>query len=165
MLYLAVPDLLPSIARPRRRVAGRGRSLDLLPTTRRRAERAARARAAAAAYEERRRVVRDLHDGAQARLVHTIVVLKLACQALEGDEGSPQMLVSEALEQAQEAHQELRELANGISPSALTCGGLAAGVQALVKRTPVPVAVDVLAGRLPTAVETAAYFVVAEALT
>jgi signal transduction histidine kinase len=183
MLVSAAPHRPPPITitgrapRPARAEVGSPSNLGaLLATTgrtlsrafsarRRRAEEAARVRAAAAAYDERRRVVRDLHDGAQQRLVHTVVVLKLACQALERDEGSARMLVGEALEQAQEAHRELRELANGISPSVLTCGGLAAGVRALVERTPVPVAVDVSAGRLPSAVETAAYFVVAEALT
>src|SRR4051812_11729156 len=114
MLYPAAPDLLPRIARPRRWFAGRGRSLDLLPTTRRRAERAARARAGAAAYEERRRVVRDLHDGAQQRLVHSIIVLKLAGQGLDVEDGSARMLVAEALEQAEAAHRELRDLAKGI---------------------------------------------------
>jgi signal transduction histidine kinase len=132
---------------------------------RRRAERAARARVAAAAYEERRRVVRDLHDGAQQRLVHTIIVLKLAGQAVAVEDESARVLVGQALEQAQAAHRELHELANGISPSIVRHRGLAAGVRELAERTPVPVTVDVSVGRLQPAVETAAYFVVAEALT
>ena len=101
---------------------------------------ASRARIVAAADEERRRVARDLHDGAQQRLVHTVITLKLAQQALERDADDASSLVSEALEHAQRANHELRELAHGILPAALTAGGLAAGVEALASRMPVPVA-------------------------
>ena len=126
---------------------------------------ASRARVVAAADEERRRVVRDLHDGAQQRLVHTIVTLKLACGALEQDQEAVPALVHEALGNAERANVELRELAHGILPVALTRGGLRAGVDALASRAPVPVEIDVSVGRLPTAVEATAYFTVAEALT
>ena len=143
---------------------GSGLSLGLL-TSRRRAEHDAWTRATAAAHDERQRVVRDLHDGAQQRLVHTIIVLKLADQAIDADAGPARTLLREALEEAHAALRELRQLASGSSPPVLTRGGLAAGVQALAERTPVPVSVDVSVGRLPSAVETAAYFVVAEALT
>jgi signal transduction histidine kinase len=136
-----------------------------LATSHRRPNRGSRARAAAAAYAERRRVVRDLHDGAQQRLVHTIVTLKLARQGFEAQDPSAHVLVDEALGHAQAAHRELRELVNGTAPSVLRRGGLAAGVQALAARAPVPVAVDVSVGPLPSAVEAAAYFVVAESLT
>ena len=123
-----------------------------------------RARIVAAADVERRRVVRDLHDGAQQRLVHTVITLKLARQALEqGDDALDH--VSAALDNAQATTAELRELAHGIMPSALTRGGLHAGVEALASRMPVPVENDVSVGRLPPAVEATAYFVVAEALT
>ena len=126
---------------------------------------ASRARIVAAADDERRRVVRDLHDGAQQRLVHTVVTLKLTQQALQtGDQDVP-ALVSEALDNAQQATGELRELAHGILPGALTRGGLREGVGTLASRTPVPVDIDVAVGRLPAAVEATAYFVVAEALT
>jgi PAS domain S-box-containing protein len=124
-----------------------------------------RARIVAAADEERRRVARDLHDGAQQRLVHTIITLKLAKEALEGDAGDASSLVSEALDHAQRATQELRELAHGILPAALTTGGLRAGVEALASRMPVPVEVEICADRLPPTTEATAYFVVAEALT
>ena len=77
---------------------------------------ASRARIVAAADEERRRVVRDLHDGAQQRLVHTVITLKLAQRAWNSDAGEAASLVSEALEQAQRANEELRELAHGILP-------------------------------------------------
>jgi signal transduction histidine kinase len=126
---------------------------------------ASRARVLAAADEERRRVVRDLHDGAQQRLVHTVVTLKLAQQALERRDGESESLLREALDQAEQANTELRELARGMLPTILIRGGLQAAVNALAARTPVPVDVDVLEGRLPSAVEATAYFVIAEALT
>jgi signal transduction histidine kinase len=125
---------------------------------------ASRARIVAATDDERRRVVRDLHDGAQQRLVHTLIKLKQARSALrEEEEAGP--LVGEAVEQAEQANAELRELAHGILPAVLTRGGLNAGVDALASRMPVPVKVGVSVGRLPSAVEATAYFVVAEALT
>jgi signal transduction histidine kinase len=126
---------------------------------------ASRARIVAAADDERRRVVRDLHDGAQQRLVHTVVTLKLARRTLERDEKGAGALVSEALAQAERATAELRELSHGILPAVLTRGGLRAGVEALATRMPVPVDIAVAAGRLPPTVEATAYFVVAEALT
>ena len=126
---------------------------------------ASRARVVAAADEERRRVVRDLHDGAQQRLVHTVVTLKLAQRAVQNEDEDAPALVTDALENAEQATAELRELAHGILPTALTRGGLRAGVDALATRTPVPIAIDVTAGRIDAAVEATAYFVVAEALT
>jgi signal transduction histidine kinase len=126
---------------------------------------ASRARIVAATDDERRRVVRDLHDGAQQRLVHTVVTLKLAQQAVQNGEQDFPALLTEALENAELATTELRELAHGILPGALTRGGLRAGVDALASRMPVPVEIDVTVGRLPAAVEATAYFVVAEALT
>jgi signal transduction histidine kinase len=126
---------------------------------------ASRARIVAATDEERRRVVRDLHDGAQQRLVHAVVTLKLTQQALQNGDQDVPALVSEALDHAEQATAELRELAHGILPAVLTRGGLRAGVDALASRMPVPVEIDVSVGRLPPAVEATAYFVVAEALT
>jgi signal transduction histidine kinase len=126
---------------------------------------ASRTRIRAAIDEERRRVVRDLHDGAQQRLVHTTITLKLAHRAMQnGDEGASALL-TEALDHAEQATAELRELAHGILPAALTQGGLRAGVDALASRVPVPVENGVSVGRLPAAVEATAYFVIAEALT
>jgi signal transduction histidine kinase len=124
-----------------------------------------RARVVAAADEERRRVVRDLHDGAQQRLVHTVITLKLARRELERDPDVARPLVDEALAHAQSATAELRELVYGILPALLATGGLPAGVGALAARMSIPVDVGVTTDRLPTAVEAAAYFVVAEALT
>ena len=126
---------------------------------------ASRARIAAAADAERRRVVRDLHDGAQQRLVHTVIMLKLARQALVRGDHAALDHVTAALDNAQATTAELRELAHGIMPAALTRGGLHAGVEALASRMPVPVANDVSVGRLAAAVEATAYFVVAETLT
>ena len=126
---------------------------------------ASRARLVAATDAERRRVVRDLHDGAQQRLVHTVITLKLASRALEKQQDRAPALVTEALDHAERATAELRELAHGILPAVLTHGGLHAGVDALASRMPVPVGSDVSVGRLPAAVEATAYFVVAEALT
>jgi signal transduction histidine kinase len=110
-------------------------------------------------------VVRDLHDGAQQRLVHTIITLKLAEQALRQNDGRADSLVGEALEHAQRGNAELRELAHGILPSALAHGGLRAGIDAVVARLDLPVAVDVPAERFPAEIEASAYFIVAEALT
>jgi signal transduction histidine kinase len=110
-------------------------------------------------------VVRDLHDGAQQRLVQTVITLKLAHRAFQNEEANGTTLLAEALDQAEQANAELRELAHGILPPVLTQGGLHAGVDALVSRMPVPVEIAVSVGRLPAAVEATAYFVVAEALT
>ena len=126
---------------------------------------ASRARVVAATDEERRRVVRDLHDGAQQRLVQTILTLKLAQEVLQPNHEPASELVTAALESAEQAHVELRELVHGILPPILTRGGLRAGLDELASRTPVPTDVDVSVGRLPKAIEATAYFVVSEALT
>ena len=126
---------------------------------------ASRARVVAAADDERRRVVRDLHDGAQQRLVHTVITLKLARRALENHDDTAPALVVEALEQAEDATGELRELVHGILPAILTGGGLRRAIESLAERVPLPVELDVSVGRLPAAVEATVYFVVAEALT
>ncbi len=125
---------------------------------------ASRARIVAAADEERRRVSRDLHDGAQQRLVHTVITLKLASRALEAGSAAAK-LVREALEQAERANVELRELVHGLLPAVLAHGGLVAGVDALASRMPVPVEYHVAVERLPTPVEATAYYIVAESLT
>jgi PAS domain S-box-containing protein len=126
---------------------------------------ASRARVVAASAEERRRVVRDLHDGAQQRLVHAVITLKLALRALGTGDSHAEGFVTEALDHTEQANFELRELVHGILPGVLTSGGLRAGVEELVSRASLPVAVDVSATRFPPAVEATAYFVVSEALT
>ena len=126
---------------------------------------ASRARIVAATDEERRRVVRDLHDGAQQRLVHTIITLKLAQHAFKSEEQDAPTLLAQALDHAEQATAELRELAHGILPAVLIQGGLRAGVDALASRMPVPVECGVSVDRLSAPIEATAYFVVAEALT
>ncbi len=114
---------------------------------------------------ELRRIERDLHDGAQARLVDVGMSLGLAEQKLRTDPGAAQELLAEARRGAHEALEELRDLARGIHPPVLTDRGLDAAVRSLVDRSPLDVHVDVeLDGRPPEAVESAAYFVVAEAV-
>ena len=124
-----------------------------------------RARLVDAFEVERRRIERDLHDGAQQRLV--ALSLKLGLARLDLAPGSPAATqVAEAHELAKEALDELRELIRGVHPQVLTDRGLPAAVDDLAGRAPVPVHTDlVLPGRLPGPVELAAYFVVAEALT
>jgi signal transduction histidine kinase len=126
---------------------------------------ASRARIVAATDQERRRVVRDLHDGAQQRLIHTTITLQLAQRAFQHEEEPARALVTEALDHAERATAELRELAHGIMPAVLTRGGLRAGVNAVVARLELPVQVHVPRERLPAEIEASAYFIVAEALT
>jgi signal transduction histidine kinase len=126
---------------------------------------ASRARVLTAGDEARRRLVRDLHDGAQQRLVHTIVTLKLAHRALGEDRERAESLLAEALDHAEAGNVELRELAHGILPSVLTRGGLRAGVDAVVSRLDLPVDAEITSRRLPPEIEASAYFIVAEVLT
>ncbi|MGO9489553.1 MAG: GAF domain-containing sensor histidine kinase, partial [Solirubrobacteraceae bacterium] len=126
---------------------------------------ASRARIITAADEERGRVVRDLHDGAQQHLVGALITLKAAQRALTESDPDAGKLLDDALERAEEANLELRELAHGILPAALRHGGLRAGVQAVVSRMSLPVHLDVSDERFPAGVESTAYFVVSEALT
>jgi PAS domain S-box-containing protein len=125
---------------------------------------ASRARLVQAADEQRRRVVRDLHDGAQQRLVHAVMTLQLAHAR---DDATPDLdrLIGEALEDTRAGIDELRELAHGLHPELLTHRGLAAAVEALADHAPIPVHVDIPEQRYPTPVESAAYFLAAEALT
>jgi signal transduction histidine kinase len=122
-----------------------------------------RARIVGAGDVERRRLERDLHDGAQQRLVALAVNLRLTSETL-GPDG--RAALEEAVTELQQALSELRELARGIHPAVLSDQGLRPALEALVGRTPLPVdLVRAPAERLPAAVEAAAYFVVAEALT
>ncbi len=124
-----------------------------------------RAGAVEAAETQLRRIERDLHDGAQARLVALGMNLGLAEQQLEKDPKKAQEHLAEAREAAGAALQELRDLARGIHPPILADRGLDAAIRALAAHAAVPVSVDVeLAERPPAAVETAAYFVAAEGL-
>jgi signal transduction histidine kinase len=126
---------------------------------------ASRARVLAAGDDARRRVVRDLHDGAQQRLVHTIITLKLAQKALDEDRGDAEALLAQALANAERGTSELRELTHGILPSLLTHRGLRAGIEALLSRLDLPVDLNVVSDRLHPDIEASAYFIIAEALT
>jgi signal transduction histidine kinase len=127
--------------------------------------RASRARIVQAGDAARRRLERDLHDGAQQRLVTLSLALGLARSRAAGADPELVSLIESAGKEAQEALIELRELARGIHPAVLTETGLAGGLQALVERSPVVTTIAAVpAGRLPAAVEATAYFVVSEAL-
>jgi signal transduction histidine kinase len=113
-----------------------------------------------------RRIERDLHDGAQHRLVAIALDLGRAREKMADDPAGAEPLIAQAHEETKRAMAELRDLVRGIHPSILTDRGLDAAVSALAGRSPVPVSVHVeLEGRPPAAAETAAYYVVAEALT
>jgi signal transduction histidine kinase len=128
--------------------------------------RASRARIVRAADEERRRLERDLHDGAQQRLVSLALNLRLASAKVDSDPEAARELLDETSKELGEATTELRELARGLHPAVLTDRGLRPALEALAGRAPVPVDLgDAPAERLPAAVESASYFVVAEALT
>jgi signal transduction histidine kinase len=122
---------------------------------------ASRARIVQAGDAERRRLERNLHDGAQQRLVSLALMLRLAARRHPEDE-----TLGQAGEELAEALKELRELARGIHPAVLTERGLEPAVRALADRSQLPVELSVdVDGRLPDPVEAAAYYVVAEALT
>jgi signal transduction histidine kinase len=126
----------------------------------------ARQRIITAADAERQRIERDLHDGAQQRLVALTMMLGLAESRLASDREGAAELVAQARQEAQLAIKELRELAHGIHPTLLSERGLCAALEALATRAPLPVEVSgVPTLRLPSAVESTAYFVTAEALT
>lgn len=125
-----------------------------------------RSAAVDSAESERRRIERDLHDGAQQRLVALAAGLGAAREKLEHDPESAKPLVAEAHEEAKSALKEIRDLVRGIHPVILEDRGLDAALSAVVARAPVPVTLDVsVAERPPPAVESTAYFVVSEALT
>jgi len=125
--------------------------------------RESRARVVAAGDATRRQLERDLHDGAQSRLVGLALLLRLARNRASDPEQVD--LLERASAELSESLNELRELARGIHPAVLTDRGLEPALDALVTRAPVPVTVEAgLAERLPPPVEIAAYFVVSEAL-
>jgi signal transduction histidine kinase len=127
--------------------------------------RASRLRLVEAGDTERRRLERNLHDGAQARLVGLAMLLGHARRAAESDPAAVPSLLDDALSELRTSLSELRELARGIHPAVLTEKGLDAAIYALASRAPIPVTLESDGnGRLPEAVEIAAYFVVSEAL-
>jgi signal transduction histidine kinase len=128
--------------------------------------RESRRRIASAADDERRRIERNLHDGAQNRLLALALAFSAAQRRL-GAEADPEVerLLAASVEELQSTVEELRTLARGLHPTVLTEYGLAAALEALTHRSPVPVRLDVLDERLPAQVEATAYFVASEALS
>jgi PAS domain S-box-containing protein len=127
---------------------------------------ASRARIVTAGDVERRRLERNLHDGAQQRLVALSLSLRLALAKLDGDPAAARALLEGAGHELSLALEELRELARGLHPAVLSERGLRAAVDALAARSPVPVEIVEMPGeRLPEPVEAGAYYLIAEALT
>jgi signal transduction histidine kinase/CHASE3 domain sensor protein len=127
---------------------------------------ASRARVVAAADETRRRIERDLHDGAQQRLVLLALQLRAAQAAVPPELGLLKAELSRSAEGLASVLEELREIARGIHPAILAEGGLGPALKTLARRSPIPVELDVRTGaRLPERVEVAAYYVVSEMLT
>jgi signal transduction histidine kinase len=155
-----IPDGTEDRLRPFAELAG----LAIANTKNRSELHASRARIVAAADETRRRVQRDVHDGAQQRLVHTIISLKSARERLDPDDPAIPFL-DEAIANAEHAIKDLRDIVRGILPEALTRRGLRAGIRSLAADLAIPVAAEVTEHRLPAHLETTAYFVIAEALT
>jgi PAS domain S-box-containing protein len=127
---------------------------------------ASRARIVTAGDVERRRLERNLHDGAQQRLVTLSLSLRVALAQLDSDPAAARATLADAGDELALALAELRELARGLHPAVLTDRGLRAAVEMLAARAPVPVEiVDIPNTRLPEPVEAAAYYLIAEALT
>ena len=129
--------------------------------------RRSRARIVSASDAERKRLERNLHDGAQQHLVSVSHAVHLGVRFMRTDPDQAEQHLERALLELNAAHDELRELARGLHPQILTVRGLATAVRALAGRAPIPVTVVTTddADRWPAAVESAAYYVVAEALT
>jgi signal transduction histidine kinase len=168
LVVLVTPAVVRLMARAHlaiaRRLLGPSRAGQL--AARNEALRSSRARAVTVAAAERRRIERDLHDGAQARLVSVAMRLGMAKEKFAAEPDAARELLDEAHAEAKRAIAELRDLARGIHPAVLTDRGLDAALSALAGRSPVPVEVRVrLPGRPPPELESIAYFVVAEALT
>jgi PAS domain S-box-containing protein len=126
--------------------------------------RRSRARLVEASDVERRRLERNLHDGAQQRLVSLSLVLRLAQARVRDDVNEAERLLAQASDELAQALEELRELARGIHPAVLSDRGLHAALEALVARSPLPIDLELEDERLPEPVEAAAYYVVSEAL-
>jgi signal transduction histidine kinase len=154
----AEPEALSSLAAAAG-LAMRGERLEA-------ALRRSRKRIVEAGLAERRRLERNLHDGAQQRLVALSLTLRIAQSQIAKDPAKAESMVAAAQDELTRALEELRELARGIHPAVLSDRGLGPAVEALAVRSPLPVeVVEVPGERLPEPVEAAAYFVIAEALT
>jgi signal transduction histidine kinase len=128
--------------------------------------RRSRARIVNAGDEARRRLERNLHDGAQQRLVSLSLSLRLARSLSQRDPAAAEEILESAGQELSQALEELRELARGIHPAILTDRGLGPALEALATRAPLPVELEEVPDQpLPAPIEAAAYYVVAEALT
>lgn len=154
VVFRDVSDRLASEEIKRREAAERARAEEL---------QASRARILTAMDAERRRLGRDLHDGAQQRLLHALLLLQDGRQASD-DPAVREEARASAAREIRGAMEDLRDLAAGIHPAILTTRGLAAAVESVTARVPLPVDVEIPAERFPEPVEVAAYFVVTEAL-
>jgi signal transduction histidine kinase len=127
---------------------------------------ASRARIVAAADDARRRLERDIHDGAQQRIVSLGLRLRLAEESVPSELDGLKDELAQAVSGLNGVFKELQEISRGIHPAILSTGGLSAAFKTLARRSAVPVTLDLaIDGRLPESVEVAAYYVVAEALT
>jgi signal transduction histidine kinase len=129
---------------------------------------ASRARVVATADDTRRRIERDLHDGAQQRLVSLALGLRAAQASVPPELGTLEAELSRVAEGLASVLDDLREIARGIHPAILAEGGIGPALKTLARRSPIPVELEVhpeSQTRLPESVEVATYFVVAEALT
>jgi signal transduction histidine kinase len=127
---------------------------------------ASRRRIVTTADEARRKIERDLHDGAQQRLASTVLLLKMLRDSRDDGNGSRAALVEEAIVNAERGIDDVREIARGIHPRILSSGGLGPALEALARRAPIAVTVEMRGdGRLPEHVEVTAYYVASEALT
>ena len=163
-LVLEDPDLVDAVGAAAALALETGR-LDAELRARVEELRESRARLLAVGLAERRRMERNLHDGAQQRLVSLALDLRLARASLREDPDRAEELLDGVGEELSRALEELRELARGLHPAVLTDRGLEQAVKTLATRAPLPVDVDARIGEVPEAVELAAYFVVSEALT
>jgi signal transduction histidine kinase len=162
---LTPPSVFPSGAEERLNGFARLVSVALANEEAREQLAASRARLVSTADAERRRLERNLHDGAQQRLVSLSLSLRHARGKLASDPENAEEQLAAASAELDVALEELRELARGIHPAVLTDRGLAPALQALVERAPVPVELDIpVEERLPAQVEAAAYYLVSEAL-
>jgi PAS domain S-box-containing protein len=127
--------------------------------------RASRARIVKAGDEQRRRLERNLHDGAQQRLVSAVLMLRMAQNRLTSNPGAVGELLESATRELDGGLEELRELARGLHPGTLTDNGLLRALEVLAERLPLSVELDVPEERLPEHVEATAYYISSEALT
>ena len=161
------PDVLPPVDTERRLEAfAQVVSLGLASADAREQLLASRKRLVQVADEERRRLERDLHDGAQQRLVTITQRIRLAQRSLGADDEAAREQLEISASEAREAIDDLRRLANGLHPAILSEAGLRPAISSLARRAPMPVTVDVGGdGRFGPEIETAAYYLVSEALT